>query len=216
MATDPIRRIETTHIDEMARTATSTTQWFAENLHDTHPISHNNQLKVFICGEEGFADISTEIEKAKESIDIVAWGFDPGMELKRGSGHTWPRGKTYGDLLIEAAARGVKVRLLVWLDKILCGITKNMPGHSHGTHPWRTRADFPNDRTIGAQHSLAILKGIHKDLRQYIHGNANGYITAEMVPLVAREEYCHSWYDAALHGRLSGIEVRTRERVQDV
>lgn len=215
MSTDPIRRVETTHIDEQARTATSTTQWFAENRHATHPITHNNRLKVFICGEEGFGDIAIQIERAKESIDLVCWGFDPGMELKRGTSATWPRGKTYGDLLIEAAARGVKVRLLVWLDKVLCGITKNMPGHGHGTRPWWTRSRFHGQDKVGAQHSLAMLKAKAKDVHNYAKGNANGNITPQMIPLVAREEYCYSWYDAAMHGRLAGIEVRTRGTDKD-
>jgi hypothetical protein len=210
MSSDPIRRVETTHIDEVARTATSTTQWFAEKLHATHPITHNNRLKVFICGEEGFADIHTQIESAKESIDLICWGFDPGMELKRGAGPTWPRGKTYGDLLIEAGARGVKVRLLVWLDRILCGITKNMPGHGHGTHPWYTRSSFHGEDKVGAQHSLAMLQAKYKDVPTFIKGRVSGHLTQAMVPLKAREEYCFSWYDAALHGRLRGIQVRTR------
>ena len=210
MPNDPIRRLETTHIDEMARTATSTTQWFAENRHATHPITHNNRLKVFICGEEGFGDIATQIASAKESIDLICWGFDPGMELKRGASATWPRGETYGDLLIKAAARGVKVRLLVWFDRILCGFTKNMPGHSHGTDPWRKRSRFHGDDKVGAQHSLAMLKAKAKDLHDCKRGNVHGKITPEMIPLLAREEYCYSWYDAAMHGRLAGIEVRKR------
>ena len=210
MPNDPIRRLETTHIDEMARTATSTTQWFAENRHATHPITHNNRLKVFICGEEGFGDIATQIASAKESIDLICWGFDPGMELKRGASATWPRGETYGDLLIKAAARGVKVRLLVWFDRILCGFTKNMPGHSHGTDPWRKRSRFHGEDKVGAQHSLAMLKAKAKDLHDCKRGNVHGKITPEMIPLLAREEYCYSWYDAAMHGRLAGIEVRKR------
>lgn len=210
MAIDPIRRIETTHIDEQARTAASTIQWFAENRHATHPITHNNRLKVFICGEEGFGDIARQIEGAKESIDLICWGFDPGMELQRGTSATWPRGKTYGDLLIEAAARGVKVRLLVWLDKMLCGFTRNMPGHGHDTRPWWTRNRFHGEDKVGAQHSLAMLKAKAKDVHNYLKGDAGGRITPEMIPLVAREEYCFGWYDAAMHGRLAGIEVRTR------
>ena len=209
MSTDPIRRVETTHIDERSRTAASTTQWFAENRHATHPITHNNPLKVFICGEEGFADIATEIANAKKSIDLICWGFDPGMELKRGTSPTWPRGETYGDLLIEAANRGVKIRLLVWLDTNLSGITKNMPGHGHGTHPWQTSRPFGEDK-VSAQHSLAMLKAKHKEVRNFTHGKPNGMIKPEMIPLLAREEYCYSWYKAAFGLRLPYIEVRTR------
>lgn len=61
-----------------------------------------------------------------------------GWNWRGGDGGTWPRGDTYGDLLIAAGKRGVKVRLLVWYDwgavntKNPC----NMPGHTHGTRPW--------------------------------------------------------------------------------
>nr|WP_315212102.1 hypothetical protein [uncultured Duganella sp.] len=86
--TDPIKRKETTHIDEVARTATSTVQWFAEMRNKrgnaSYPITHNNRLAMFVCGEEGCADIARQIRLAEKSIDICCWGFDPGMELARG------------------------------------------------------------------------------------------------------------------------------------
>lgn len=62
-------------------------------------------------------------------MDLVCWGFDPGMETMRmtpttdpqvtGYGY-WPRGTTYGDLLTEKAQQGVKVRLLLWYDPRPC------------------------------------------------------------------------------------------------
>jgi phosphatidylserine/phosphatidylglycerophosphate/cardiolipin synthase-like enzyme len=210
MSSDPIRRRETTHIDEVARTATSTTQWFAEKRYATHPITHNNQLKVLFCGEEGFADIATQIENAKETIDLVCWGFDPGMELRRGEGTTWPRGKTYGDLLIDAKKRGVKVRLLVWFDRLVAGTTRNMPGHSHGTSPWRASSGSTEADKISAKHSVAFLKANWQQPQLFFKGRKLRKITPEMIPLLAREEYCHSWYEAAFHGLLGGIEVRKR------
>lgn len=136
---DHFKRPETTHINEQSRTATGTVQWYLEHAHKagTHPITHNNRLKVFMCGEESFADIARQIEAAKESIDICCWGFDPGMELVRTQGRTWPRGKTYGDLLIHAGKRGVKVRLLVWYDSYAVGPANqhNMPGYTHDANP---------------------------------------------------------------------------------
>jgi phosphatidylserine/phosphatidylglycerophosphate/cardiolipin synthase-like enzyme len=210
MSSDPIRRVETTHIDETARTATSTTQWFAEKRHATHPITHNNQLAVLYCGEEGFADIATQIESAKQSIDLVCWGFDPGMELRRGAGPTWPRGKTYGDLLIEAKNRGVKVRLLVWFDGRVAGTTRNMPGHSHGRSPWRTSSGNTAADKLSAKHSLDMLQADWENPLLKLKAKRFLKITREMIPLLAREEYCHSWCEAALHGLLPGIELRKR------
>ena len=71
---DPIKRVETSTICETQRHAYGTVQWFAENRNlkgsATHPITHNNHLTFFICGEEAFADIADQITKAKESIDL--------------------------------------------------------------------------------------------------------------------------------------------------
>src|SRR5471032_2273184 len=141
--TDPLKRTETTHIDEVGREATSTVQWLLENRNKegsiTHPITHNNKLTMFMGGEEGFADIADQIAKAEGSIDICCWGFDPGMELVRENSATWPRGETYGDLLIAAGKRGVRVRLLVWYDPAAVegNNPRNMPGHTHGQNYYR-------------------------------------------------------------------------------
>jgi phosphatidylserine/phosphatidylglycerophosphate/cardiolipin synthase-like enzyme len=208
---DSIRRTETTHIDEVKRTATATTQWFAEKLNaknnPTHPITHNNRLRFFVCGEEGFADIAQEIRNAKESIDLCCWGFDPGMELVRGQGGTWPRGETFGDLLIAAGKRFVQIRLLVWFDALACGAARNMPGHSHGTNP---RLANSKAADLSAEHSLALGRAALNKPQPFRKGQNNAPIQADEVPLLAREEYCHSWYQAAFHGLLQGIAVRKR------
>ena len=206
-------RIETTHIDEVGRTATSSLQWLLENRNlkgkATHPITHNNKLTLFICGQEGFADIAAEIARAKHSIDLCCWGFDPGMELVRGNSATWPRGETFGDLLIAAARRHVRVRLLVWYDRIGSPIARTMPGYSHGTSSWNP--DGQRTDNIGAKASLAML---HDAVQNKKHVLGNGYwgeyVRPENIPIMARQEYCHSWYAAAFHGLLEGLEIRLR------
>lgn len=209
---DSIKRIETTHIDEVTRTAVASTQWFAEkrNAKDvaTHPITHNNRLRIFICGQEGFADIAEEIGKAKESIDLCCWGFDPGMELVR-TGRDWPRGETYGDLLIAAGKRGVAVRLLVWFDAAACGTSRNMPGYSHGTIP-RFSHGYCSGAQISAEHSLALVRGSWNKPPAYRKGQNTDPIREEEIPLLAREVYCYSWYKAAFAGLMPGIRVRKR------
>ena len=121
MSAEKYLRTEKVHIDEVSCKATGTVQWFAEEKNKkgeaTHPITHNNKLTLLVCGKEGFAAIAEDINAAKESIDLVCWGFDPGMELTRNS-DIWPRADTYGDLLIAAGRRGVRVRLLVWYSWI--------------------------------------------------------------------------------------------------
>ena len=117
--------------------ATGSLQWFLESGNDaTYPVFHRNQMNYFVCGEEGFADIATSIKAAKKSIDIVCWGFDPAMELTRGKANTWPRGETWGGLLLDAALGSkvrapVQVRILSWFDVIGEKLQHNMPGFVH-------------------------------------------------------------------------------------
>ncbi len=200
---DPIKRTEKVHIDELSGKAASTVQWFLENRSQTHPITHNNELELFICGEKAFADIAPKIKAAKHSIDICCWGFDPGMELVRDGGTTWPRGETYGDLLI-AAAKGngkdkpkVRVRLLVWYSKLGAAAALNMPGHSHGTNPWRYVSGSNEADQIGARRSVRLLEEERHSLRS-VGAPARGTgavrsLAAESLSAMAREEYCHSW-----------------------
>lgn len=218
---DPIKRTEKVHIDELSCKATSTVQWFLENRSTTHPVTHNNELKVFICGETAFADIAKEIKAAKHSIDICCWGFDPGMELVRDEGKkTWPRGETYGDLLI-AAGKGkdkVRIRLLVWYSKIGSPAALNMPGHSHGTNPWRSVGGSTEADQIGAKRSVALLQEKYRTPAVTLRAvgtpargtGAVGTITPESLSAMAREEYCHNWYRAAFAGLLTGISIQTR------
>jgi len=214
---DPIKRTEKVHIDELSCKATSTVQWFLENRSTTHPVTHNNELEVFICGEKAFADIAEKIKAAKQSIDICCWGFDPGMELVRG-GPTWPRGETYGDLLIAAGKRKVKIRLLVWYSKVGSPLALNMPGHSHGNHPWRCVGGSNEADKIGARRSVSLIHENYKKpaVTLFATGTpsrATGAarpITAESLTVMAREEYCHSWYEAAFAGLLEGITIQTR------
>jgi len=205
-------RIETTHIDEVGRTATSSLQWLLENRNlkgkASHPITHNNKLTLFICGQEAFADIAAEIAKAKHSVDLCCWGFDPGMELVRGNGATWPRGDTFGDLLIAAARRHVRVRLLIWHDRIGSPMVHNMPGHSHGTSPWKTDGRRADD--ISAKASLAMLQDAVARKAMFSGGFRGDRVRLEDIPMLAREEYCYNWYVAAFKGMLSGITIRLR------
>ena len=78
-----VRRTEISYVDMIKRRAKGTHQWFLENDVHTHPIHNNNELQFLMCGQEGFAAIEQDIRRATRSIDLVLWGFDPGMELVR-------------------------------------------------------------------------------------------------------------------------------------
>lgn len=212
---DTIIRKETTHIDEITRTASASTQWFIEKRNArgaaTHPITHNNQLQFFICGEDGFGQIARDIRNATESIDLVCWGFDPGMELVRSDG-TWPRGETYGDLLIAAGKRGVMVRLLVWYDPFGSAATKNLAGFQYGD--W-TRVGHVSGKPeeLSAQNSLARATTNWGTPQPGWNAQQRRIFQQAMklrIPLLARKEYCSSWFTAASDGRLENIELRRR------
>jgi phosphatidylserine/phosphatidylglycerophosphate/cardiolipin synthase-like enzyme len=213
-----LNRTETTHIDELGRTATCTMQWLLEKCNEkgsaTHPITHNNKLTMFICGQAGFGDIAARVSESSCTVDLCCWGFDPGMELNRWGTQDWPRGKTFGDLLIDAGKRGVKVRLLVWHDAVGSLFAHNMPGYAHEIHPWYFRPDRAGASEISAEHSISLLKNIRRvplKLAPYVRRQLSDFpVPAAEIPMLAREEYCHSWYHAAFGGMLDGIEVRIR------
>lgn len=218
-----MKHAEKFHIDEVTRTAKGTVQWFLDkrNKPEDHPITHNNQLKLFICGEDGFASIAADIENAKESIDLCCWGFDPGMELIRADS-LWPRGVTFGDLLIAAGERGVRVRLLVWLHPKLATAgsfygtgfvnPKNLPGWTHDTFYFGLTLKNKAVSEINAHRTLAR----HRDpYLKRAGGHTDGIALNDQIAIAdkARKEYCCNWFRTArgMNGRFKNISVAYRE-----
>lgn len=111
--------------------------WVRTIKHGTYPPRHACQLEPLICGEEVFKRIQEDLLKAQRSVDIITWGFDPGMVLVRDSGAE--DGMRYGDLLKQIATRAenpVMVRLLVWHDNAASyAVQKNNPGLYGGRVP---------------------------------------------------------------------------------
>ena len=92
---------------------------------------HRCKLEPLICGQKVFGQISTDITNASRTVDIITWGFDPGMVLVR-HGRA-ENGQRYGDLLKEVAKKDVIVRILVWHDHMVGEwLQKNVPGY-YGT-----------------------------------------------------------------------------------
>ena len=182
-----VRRTEVSYVDMIKRRAKATHQWFLENDVHTHPIHNNNELQFLMCGQEGFAAIEQDIRRATRSIDLVLWGFDPGMELVR-KGKTWPRGTPYGDLLIAKAREGVKVRLLVWYEgNIINALTRNAIdiGTISGVK-WS-----PSDKALNTPEP-----------------SSNGVSSA--ITLTERSNYCRQWWTQALRGAHPNLEIRLR------
>ena len=104
--------------------------WFVHVLHEICPPRYRCFIEPLICGEEVFKKIAKDLENAKHSVDIITWGFDPGMVLVRGK-HA-EDGIRYGDLLKKIAARNpaLMIRLLVWHDSAATQIImRNNPGY---------------------------------------------------------------------------------------
>jgi len=192
------QRPQTVPIDPETRRATGSMQWLLEkNVCTNELLTFNNELNVFVCGQEGFAAIAESISKARKSIDIICWGFDPGMELLR-SGSTWPRGETFGDLLIRKAQQGVQVRLLIWKSTVGSFIQKNMPGYSHDSAQILQFGTLPDATHF---HQLANTPG-------------PGVATAATL-MGKRACYCAAWYAYAIGSDIPNLEIRLRNGNSD-
>ncbi|MGS0891923.1 phospholipase D-like domain-containing protein [Burkholderia stagnalis] len=140
-------------VDEAGRAAKGSVQWLLETGVDKDILpTTGNDLKFFVCGEEGFRSIAADLMGAQGTVDICCWGFDPGMEIWRGpqspkgigvpkfdgkpspaepAAGVWPRGIVYGALLEEITQRKdnpVTVRLLIWFDPRGSRKQNSMPG----------------------------------------------------------------------------------------
>ena len=104
--------------------------WVRTSKHKTYAPRHHCQIEPLICGEDAFKRIQGDILEARRTVEIITWGFDPGMVLVRDRGGE--DGMRYGDLLKEIATRKdnpVTVRLLLWHDNAASySIQKNNPG----------------------------------------------------------------------------------------
>ncbi|MFC5547965.1 phospholipase D-like domain-containing protein [Massilia aerilata] len=91
--------------------------WVRTSKHKSYVARHHCRIEPLICGEDVFGKIQKDLLAAQRSVDIITWGFDPGMVLVRGG--SAEDGMRYGDLLKQIATRKenpVTVRLLLWHD----------------------------------------------------------------------------------------------------
>lgn len=120
------------------RTATLTLPWFVQDTligsDDRHGKAEYAPMpatyKPLINGELAFGAIHDAILNAQRSVDIVCWGFQPSMYLKRGRSHFGA--PCLGDLLMRKASEGVKVRVLCWADNYAVSqhSENNLPGYN--------------------------------------------------------------------------------------
>ncbi len=224
-----IQKKETTHINGQQGTGRSSLQWLLEQEEDlkTHPIHNNNDLKLLVCGEEGFASIEQDIRKATRSIDLVCWGFDPAMELNRMTPTTdplvngyqyWPRGTTYGDLLADKAKQGVQVRLLLWFssgkEEAVKSAVYMLMGNTGAAAKELAKAAIK--RTIQeAVHNADIplwepMPGFGKAYEMK-YAPKPQLRNSKPTSKEMRAAYVKAWWLAALSGGIPNLEVRFRE-----
>ena len=185
-------------VRESTRTSTSTSQWLLEKAEDhAAPVYHTNNLDVFICGEEAFKQIAADLKSAKHSVEIICWGFDPGMELIR-TGTTWPRGDTWGGLLRDVAAgkfnggKPVQVRVLSWYGFIGSSGSNNMPGHTSGRLTYEEKMAM----------AVGMAGGIYLPTKNP---------PQPQTPQERREDFNARWYRDAFNGKLPNLSIRTRD-----
>lgn len=192
----PVNNVVPLAID--LRRAAGSLQWFLEAGEDaTYPVFHRNQMNYFVCGEEAFVDIAASIKAAKKSIDIVCWGFDPAMELTREKCRDWPRGDTWGGLLLDAVKGStsrapVQVRILSWFDAIGEKLQNNMPGFVH-----------------------AAANPVPPAWQEAVHDTLRGEFKADSpfagLTLQGKRMRANQfWYNLTKSGQLPGLQLRLR------
>lgn len=190
-------------IDEVERKARMTVQWLLEDTpakdgqaaFTAPPITRGNDLQFLICGQEGFGAIADDLLAAESTVDLVCWGFDPGMELVRDENEWGLRGSTYGDLLegITSSQRkdgkpSVTVRLLIWHNVFASTFQNNMPGYTDDSH-WNLNP--ANDAANLMRH-------------------ASPYASTD------RQQYCIDWWKRNLpHGNGSGTNPNLQVVLRD-
>jgi phosphatidylserine/phosphatidylglycerophosphate/cardiolipin synthase-like enzyme len=109
--------------------ATLTLPWFIQR---TEYGPEQATFRPLVNGEETFGVLYEALLKAKTSVDIICWGFQPSMYFKRGSQEA---SMPIGTLLAQLGARGVSVRLLCWQDDLhLAELDENeAPGNNLAT-----------------------------------------------------------------------------------
>lgn len=109
--------------------------WFVEK--SKYPPRPANFIEPLINGERAFKAVYEAISKAKKTVDIISWGFDPSMRLIR------PNGERLGELLRRKAdahsrkdgtfsAPETQVRILIWKNTLTNFGENNLPGDGLG------------------------------------------------------------------------------------
>ena len=98
--------------DPSAQRTVSPVDWFGP--HQEYPARTSTAVSPLVCGEDAFAAVARVLRSARRSINMCFWGLDPAMLLERGTAELWDHDAILGEILLERAAAGVQVRVVVW------------------------------------------------------------------------------------------------------
>lgn len=101
-----------------------TLDWFAND--SFYPPRAGVTVEPLVNGQAAFCAVNDAIENARHSVDVITWGFDPAMRLKR------PEGLRVGELLASKGKQGVSVRVLVWRNLLANFVENTLPGAGFG------------------------------------------------------------------------------------
>lgn len=182
----PTQRPATSHLSETAGTTLCSGQWLLEQPDDPEQWTRT-ELDVKICGQKGFEAIADDILHARQSIDIICYGFDPAMEVQR-KGSQWPRGTTFGDLLAQRALAGVRIRVLCWYGPV--GAKMPGAGEAVARVARRPRETLGKEQMYMPSPHFVALPG--------------------MTIQTARREFNINWYAQVFAGDIRNLSFRTR------
>jgi phosphatidylserine/phosphatidylglycerophosphate/cardiolipin synthase-like enzyme len=95
------------------------------------PKRKNNLAKLYICGEEYWNDLYTELISAEREVFITDWWMTPEIYLKRPVDLDNPDMEKYrlDNILGELARNGVKIYVLLWKEVEIAGLY-NLSAHT--------------------------------------------------------------------------------------
>jgi phosphatidylserine/phosphatidylglycerophosphate/cardiolipin synthase-like enzyme len=141
---------------------TCTPPWYVQHTEYPPAMATYDPL---INGEETFRAVHEAISNARETVDIICWGFQPSMYFIRDG-----KAPSIGELLKVKAKQGIKVRILGWelpFNSAGAGGEANLPGKgtlriSDRALQSSTQAQYDYDRQWFAECAVADHKATER------------------------------------------------------
>lgn len=89
----------------------SPVNWFSSQGYQPNA---STRVTPMVGGEVAFERLGHALRAARHSICMAFWGMDPGFLFNRGTFETHDKTRTLAEILMDRAADGVTVRVVVW------------------------------------------------------------------------------------------------------